>query len=563
MEKEKKYVKLFERSLFFLKKTKKFGLNQLEKIENTPISFNAWFISFICFVFLRNFLETFSSGFNFLSLKSWPFFFLHSTSSYFFIFLFFIIALHFITRERIEKISRSSLWLTPWLLLAPIVDKIFFNEKYVPIKYLELQASNFSGMIQDFYNFAFFGPNGLLQFAHNFWGWGGDEKLFSELFSYNFGLKMELAIITFWGMIYVFLKTKKIWRTLLFLVVERLIMFIASAFPFFVTVWLELSNNASSFYNISQINPNFSWNFVLFSLFSIFIIIFGIIWFWRYNQDKFLALFKNLRIERLALYLGAFYYGIYLAGPNFKFNFFDILIIITGSLAITLSWLFAVGSNDLADEKGDKLSKSHRPLPARKLTREEVKNLNLIFRVASYLLAFAAGYAFFLTILIRSAISYLYSNPPFRLKKIPFVSTFCIASAVTLGTLGGYLLFTENTVFDFSGKLIIFLLTFFTLGLNFIHINDFEGDKKEGVWTLPVIFGEIWGKRITGLCLSTAFLSTLFFYPTTSKFLLILVLLISIAGFWIVNKKKFNEKHVFILCSIFALLFILFFEKPL
>jgi len=101
------------------------------------------------------------------------------------------------------------------------------------------------------------------------------------------------------------------------------------------------------------------------------------------------------------------------------------------------------------------------------------------------------------------------------------------------------------------------------LGLNFIHINDFEGDKKEGVWTLPVIFGETWGKIITGLCLSTAFLSTTFFYPTTSKFLLTIIIAMSILIFWVINNKKFNEKHVFILCTIFALLFILFFEKPL
>lgn len=562
MKKEKIYNSL-KLVVSFLNKMKRFSISQLEKIENQPINFNAWFISFICFVFLRNFLEAFSSGYNFLDLKNWTFFFLHSTAFYFFVFLFFIIALHFLTGERIEKISRASIWLTPWILLAPILDKIFFKDAFAPMKYIELNVDSFTSLFKDFYNLVFFGPNGLFQFANKFWGIGGNEKLFNDIWSYSFGLKMELAIVTFLGMIYVFLKTKSIWKAFLFLIIERLIMFVASSFPFLIIIFLDLPNSATSFHGISRINSDFSWDLGLFSLFSIFIILFAIIWFWRYDKNKFLALFKNIRIERLALYLGVFYYGIYLAGPTFKFNFFDILVIVMGSLAIIFSWLFAVGSNDLADEGGDKLSKAYRPLPSGKLNRTEVKNLNLIFRISSYLFAFAAGYTFFITILIRSAISYLYSNHPFRLKKFPFISTFCIASAVTLGVLGGYLLFSKNTIHDFSGNLILFLLTFFTLGLNFIHINDREGDQKEEVWTLPVIFGETWGKIVVAFYLFVAMLSTLFFYPTISKNLRLVVILMSILGFWVVVKKNFKEKQVFILCTIFAILFILFFEKPL
>lgn len=548
-------------SLVF-KKAKSSAVFFIEKIENQPITFGAWFVSFLFLVFIRNFLEAFSSGYNFLGLKSWPFFFFHSVGFYLFVFGLFILASHFLTGERIEKVTKASLWLTPWILAAPIFDLIFFKGQHVLMKYSALPFSGSGDVLKGLYNYIFFAPNGLLRFAGNLWEWG-NAGVFSALFAHSFGIRIEIGLVVFGAMFYVFLKTKSIWKSLFFLLVSRFILFFTDSFPFFITTWLGLPNESSSFNNVSQLNPGFSWNFILFSLYFLFIVIFSAIWFWRYDKNKFLALAKNVRPERLALYLGAFYYGIYLAAPNFKFDFFDILLVIVASLAIFFSWLFAVGSNDLADEGGDKISKAYRPLPSGQLSHSEMKSLNLIFRVVSYVCALVAGYAFFITILIRSAISYFYSNYPFRLKKYPFISTFCIAGGVTLGVLGGFLLFSDKTIFDFPVRTILFLLVFFTLGMNFIHIKDREGDKKEGVWTLPVIFGEVGGKLACGFCLAAAFLAAPFFYPNIPGFTIPIFLLMPLVGFWVINKKNFKEWQAIALCDIFAALVILFTEQPL
>ncbi len=547
--------------LSLLKKSWSLLLSFIEKAENESIGFGAWFITFIFIVFIRNFLEAFSSGFNFLSPQSWSFFFLHSVASYLFIFGAFILISHFLTGQRIEKVSKASLWLAPWILAAPVFDLVFSRGKDIAVRYSELPFSGLSDILIGCYNFIFFAPNGLLRFANQFWGWGNAEA-FNSLFSHSFGVRIEVGLVILGAMFYVFLKTKNIWRSILFLLIARAIMFVAEFFPYLITAWLGLPNESSSFHNVSKINPDFSWNFILFSLYFLFIVIFAAIWFWRYDKNKLLALAKNVRPERLALYLGAFYYGIYLAGPN-GFNFFDILLIIIASLAIFFSWLFAVGSNDLADEGGDRISKAYRPLPSGQLSHSEVKSLNLIFRVASYICALMAGYAFFITILIRSAISYIYSNYPFRLKKYPFISTFCIASGVTLGVLGGFLLFSDKTIFDFPARTILFLLVFFTLGMNFIHIKDREGDKKEEVWTLPVIFGEVGGKLACGFCLAAAFLAVPFFYPDIPGFSIPIFLLMPLVGFWLINKKSFKEWQAIVLCGVFAALVILFTEQPL
>jgi 4-hydroxybenzoate polyprenyltransferase len=560
--KKKVKEKLLKFVIFYFLKIRKELFFLVEKIENNSIGLGAWFVSFFSFVLLRNFFEIFSSGVNFLSQQKWSFFFLHSGVSYLFVFVVFVLISHFLTGERIEKVSKASLWLVPMILVSPIIDLIFFRQGYASIKYSELQIYDFGSFLSSAYNYIFFGQNGLLRFANKFWGWG-DTQSFDAMLNNSFGVKIEIGILILFAMFYVFLKTKSVWKSLSFLIIARFIIFIFIFFPSLIAVFLDLPNNSSSFHNVSLLKPDFSWNLILFSLYSLLLVFFGIIWLWRYNKDKFLALVKNIRLERLALYLGIFYYGIYLAAPNFSFNFFDILIVIIASLAIIFSWMFAVGSNDLVDEAGDKISKSDRPLPSNKLSHEEVRKFNLIFRVLSYLFAFTAGYVFFLTILIRSAVAYLYSNFPFRLKRFPLISTFCIALAVTLGVLGGFLLFPQKTVFDFPLKMILFLLIFFTLGVNFIHIKDREGDKQEGVWTIPVIFGEVNGRLIVAFFLALAFFSGLLFYPNVPNFSRPFFLTMPFIGFWAVSRKKFKEGQVILLCAIFAVLVILFFERPL
>jgi NhaP-type Na+/H+ or K+/H+ antiporter len=83
------------------------------------------------------------------------------------------------------------------------------------------------------------------------------------------------------------------------------------------------------------------------------------------------------------------------------------------------------------------------------------------------------------------------------------------------------------------------------------------------VWTIPVIFGEATGKIIVAFCLFAAFLSTLLFYPSMPAFLFVVILIMSLIGFWVIKKKNFREWQVFLVCAAFAVIFILFFERPL
>lgn len=551
------------KTMWLIKKIWTTSISLVEKMEKANIGFGAWFFSIFSFIILRNFLEALSSRNDYLSNLSWPFVFLHTVSFYFLAILTFIVIINFLTGEKIEKISKASVLMAPLLLLAPIIDLVVFKGKNSPMLYVDIGVNSIGEIFRKLIDFIFFGPNGLLQFLEYFTTLGSIWES-DAIWNSNYGIKMELGLIVIIAAIYVYIKTSSVIKTLALMFFSRIIIFFLVYFPSLSSLFFREPPDRCGFRgDFAQLNRDFSWNFVMFSLYFSVIIFFSAIWFWRYDKKKFLALIENIRTERLMLYIGAFIYGLYLASPNFKFNFSDMMVLLLAVLAIIFSWLFAVGSNDLADEMGDEISKPYRPLPSGKMTHEEVRSLNIVFRVISYVCAFAAGYTFFITILVRSCISYLYSNNPFRLKKFPIISTFCIACGVLLGILGGFLLFADKEIFDFPISTAFFILTFFTLGMNFIHINDREGDKKENVWTIPVIFGERLGKLISAIFLSAAILSAPIFYDEMPRIIKLSFAGLSVLAFLLVNKKRFKEWQVIALCAIVAFLVILFTERPL
>lgn len=529
--------------------------NFVQKIENSKVGLFSWIIFFLCFVFIRNFLESFSS-INLTMVKSWPFFFLHSVFFYFFVVLSFLLASKLLTGERVEKVSRASLLTLPLLLLPPIFDKLILGS-VTATKYSAWNFSSIGDVFSLFFKYILFGPFGILNFGPSIFS--GQYSVFKDVYLINYGLRLELILVIFGFLLYIFLKTKSIKRVLGGFFLSYVILFIISHFPSLVSSAVKVS----SFHSISSLNQDFAWNYVLFSLYFILSFLLSLIWFYFYNKKKLFAFLKNVRVPRMGLYLGAFGAGLYLARPSLDFNFFDWLLIAMASLSIIFSWLFAVGTNDIEDEFVDKISNPGRPLPSGKITRSEISSVNLILRIISYICAFVAGYAFFVTILVRSCISYLYSHEPFRLKRFPLVSTFCIASSVLLGVMGGFLLSSSNTIYSFPGRLIPLVLIAFTFSMNVIHIKDYEGDKKEGVWTFLVIFGLENGKLITAFLSAISIMTPVFIFPELARVLFWPSAVCALLSYFLIIRKNFKEWLVILLYYFYAAPVIIFISVKL
>ncbi len=98
------------------------------------------------------------------------------------------------------------------------------------------------------------------------------------------------------------------------------------------------------------------------------------------------------------------------------------------------------------------------------------------------------------------------------------------------------------------------ILVIFFLVENVKNIKDIEGDKKEGVRTIPVIFGEKKGKLIIGFCLFLASLLIPFiFYFNLYTFLL--AIFFGLILFFLTNRKNFQEKYIFLTYFIYVIIF--------
>jgi len=93
--------------------------------------------------------------------------------------------------------------------------------------------------------------------------------------------------------------------------------------------------------------------------------------------------------------------------------------------------------------------------------------------------------------------------------------------------------------------------------IQFIDIKDYEGDKKEGIKTLPVVLGLKKSKRLIGAFFVLTYLSV--YLVVKEKVLLIPLFVLGCIQYFLVNRKKYHERWVFIayLLIMFALLFLL------
>ena len=526
-----------------------FLIKIIEKLENRKISLTGWLVSFIAVALLRNILDVFSVKME--HFFQWEYYFFHSIAGFFACIFTLILFAYFLTKEKIEKITRIALFGVFFILLPPILDLIFTQGAGASIHYREILAdTSFFDFFKLFWGWIVVGPGGI------FFSGGSDFPL-SHL-EYNFGTRIEGLLIALVFLWYIFLKTKNILKVILGLFLIYLFTFVLAIFPFILSSILKIAPQSISLEGIPVLNSFFGYQLTVFSLYFILTFIFAGLWFFIYNKQKFLAISKNLRPYRAFHNLAMLGFGIYLCKIPFQgFNFFDWLLITMASLSLLLYWLSGTGYDDLYDETIDKVSNPSRPLPQSKFFKDEFRSINNVLRAASYFSAFIVGYGFFLMLVLRSLIAHIYSAPPFRLKRFPIIATFLLALAAISTILGGYLVNASNSIYDFPGELLLFILIAFTLGFMVKDIKDYEGDKKGGIYTIPVIFGQKQGKKILGFLTLFVFLLSPFFFFLHFNSLILPSLFAGILSFWLLNKKEYREKPLFLIYFSYGLFFAL------
>jgi len=220
-------------------------------------------------------------------------------------------------------------------------------------------------------------------------------------------------------------------------------------------------------------------------------------------------------------------------------------------------WLYAVQVNDIEDIDIDKISNQERPLVQHTITASEAKEIGYIWLIVALAGSWSVGFYPFYMCLVAIIISYVYSVPPLRLKRVTALSTFLISIACLVTILAGFFFVSINKVVaTFPVLFVIKILIIFTLGVSIKDMKDVEGDGVNGIKTVPVIFGKN-GPWVVGVFFGLSVLLV----PIFISFYLLYIIAIptAIIGYKLVTKTPYKEKSVFILYFSYLILSVILF----
>jgi 4-hydroxybenzoate polyprenyltransferase len=164
-----------------------------------------------------------------------------------------------------------------------------------------------------------------------------------------------------------------------------------------------------------------------------------------------------------------------------------------GSLMAAVLNAASNGLNQIYDLNIDRVNKPKRPLPTNRLTLQEAWIFTLAAYAAALLLAWLVSpggrHECFWLVLVALAITYAYSAPPFRTKRLGIWAnvTIAIPRGVLLKVAGWS---AAKTIFGLEPWYIGSIFGLFLLGATTTKdFADMEGDARDGCRTLPIQYG--------------------------------------------------------------------------
>ncbi|MEI8360979.1 MAG: UbiA family prenyltransferase [bacterium] len=395
------------------------------------------------------------------------------------------------------------------IIFPPIIDLIVSFGKGYPIMYAPL--TEWSEW-----------PYYILTFFGHFTGEGVTP-----------GIRIEVAIILV-GLFF-YLKNKTSYKLAIFGV--------AGVYVFF-TLWFAatfLINKYLSFFNFSLDYPD---NFLtqIFLIGDILLILPLLL---RLNYKRFVLYLQEMSWLRVVHYIFSVFFGVILAmtvsGTGFKVNLPSLILAI---FALVLAAYFVVVINNIFDQEIDRISNQERALVGRKVSEAEYKKLILpLFAGSLFVSAISSVHTIFF-VLLFIGFYYIYSAPPYRIKRYFLVSKMIISFNSLLMVMLGFLL-SGQLLDAFPVEIVVFYLLIVTIVVNFIDLKDYEGDKAAGIKTLPIVVGLKKSKIIISLSFFVAYASAYFVLRLDFIFL-IPIALVAILQIYFVMREPYRERPVFL-----------------
>lgn len=523
-------------------------LKQVKKIiigiENTQTSIVGFSVFFFSLIALRLFTEAFLHGFANASGNFLFFEFTHTFLFFLISFLIFIWIIKIFIPIEIKKIANILSWGFLILLTPPIIDYVISNG-------------------QGFWSFYIF--DGLYGMAQRFFTFFGDNPQMGI----TYGVRIEVAISLFFIFIYGFAKTKKILKSFLLTISSYTAFFILGTFPSWIAIatqgWSKgffainpidiaqmflTPTNIFSTNNTELIN---ALNIKMSIIYSLLLIAVIFIFYLRTNKRELVSFLKNVRLPQIFYHSGLFLFGaglgIIFTKPVLFFSFFNTLSLILLLISISFAWTASVVFNDIFDQKIDTISNSNRPLTMGIFSLHQYLSIGIALFIASIFFCAIVNFKIALLLIAYQAIAWMYSAFPLRLKRFAFISTAVSALASLLILFSGFILVSpDQNISRLPSEIIWLLFLAYTLSLPIKDFKDIKGDRKDGVFTVPVIFGEYWGKIIVGGGILISYILSVFILNELRLFWW--AILFGGISFWLVGysssdqAKKINHRNL-------------------
>jgi 4-hydroxybenzoate polyprenyltransferase len=197
----------------------------------------------------------------------------------------------------------------------------------------------------------------------------------------------------------------------------------------------------------------------------------------------------------------------------------------------------------LNDIEIDKITNKNRPLIKKDLSLGECGDFAQILLGLSILIATLISPVILAIVISYVLLTWIYSCPPFRLKRFFGISNVLISLASLNFLVIGFLVFSENqTLASFPWRVYWFLFLAYLLITPLKDLKDLEGDRKNKSCTLVVLLGRKKTRLLIASFLFSFYLLSV--YVLNKQELFLAALLFGSINFLVISHSKVGEKNL-------------------
>src|SRR3989344_5750523 len=519
--------------------------------KTVPITFESWVISYIGIVLVRTLLEQYPSfQVGHFVLIDLPTIF-HYIASYLAITVTLMTILLFFGKTSMQEVSVIAIFGSFIIWIAPIIDLIWGGIGGHLISYFFIPGQELA-----------------LRFVTFFGG-----HITSGI---TLGIQIETLLGIIFCYLYIYSATKNIYRSLTGAFAFYCLIFFIFSIPSLIALFLPdqgdqfiailKSIDASSLVQ-NNIHPNFNasniglidlaFNKLMASVNVLLALVMSLFFFYLGMREKFLAVMKNSRPERIFHFFLLFIFGASLSifFTTFLKSWINIQSFLLALIALTGAWVYSVCQNDMYDETIDSVSNKDRPLIGKELTKSDMDVISKVFLFITFLSAYTLGHYILFFISLFLFVYYIYSNPPLRLKRFVILNSFLVSLACLSVIMAGFFLLNpDKNILAFPPGLGLAIIIFFSAVTNIRDIKDVEGDRADGIKTLPVLLGTKKAKMLIAATICFFFLLIPWYFHVS--FLLIPSIIASLLSWYFITEKNYKEWKGFAVYMLYLILII-------